>query len=122
MDCALNTIDVSTTSIEQALLVALADRSTVPDAELPDTGIGLALERVLGPAFISLPDADAAGAYGTRCSTVLVVERERGRCTAHLVERSFDAAGRATRQRGVRMPWPLFGVASDVVDEDFNAS
>ena len=122
MEQALNTSDASPASIERALFAALADRSAVADADLPDTGIGLARERMLGTAFISLPDADAAGAYGTRCSTVLVVERERGRCTAHLVERSFDAAGRATRQRGVRMPWPLFGVASDVVDEDFNAS
>ena len=120
---ALNTSDASPASIECALFAALADRSAVADADLPDTGIGLARERMLGTAFISLPGADAASAYGTRCSTVLIVEREAGRCTARLVERSFDVAGSVTRQRAIQcMPWPLIGATSPVVDEDFNSS
>jgi len=123
MDQALSSASASTASIERELFAALGDRSPVQDAELPDTGIGLARERLLGPAFICLPGADAGNAYGTRCSTLLVVEREAGRCTARLVERSFDVDGRAVGQRGVkRLPWPIFGITGTVVDEDFSAS
>lgn len=123
MDQALRSASASTASIECALFAALGDRSPVQDVELPDTGIGLQRERLLGPAFICLPGADAGNAYGTRCSTLLVVEREAGRCTARLVERSFDVEGRVVGQRGLkRMPWPMFGITGSVVDEDFSAS
>ena len=37
-------------------------------ADLPDTGVGLELERILSAAFIKSPN------YGTRCSTVLLVD------------------------------------------------
>ena len=59
----------------------LEDRSPAADAELPDTGVGLELERVLSAPFIRTQD------YGTRSSTVVLVE-----CTGDLtfVERSFD--------------------------------
>jgi uncharacterized protein with NRDE domain len=45
----------------------LLDRSVPPDAELPDTGVGLELERMLAPSFIVTPD------YGTRSTTALVI-------------------------------------------------
>jgi uncharacterized protein with NRDE domain len=64
----------------------LADRAMAPDDELPDTGVGVARERLLSAPFI----ADAT--YGTRCSTVVTIGRD-GR--VRFVERSFDAAGRA---------------------------
>lgn len=51
------------------LLDALADRTPAPDAALPDTGIGLDLERRLSPPFVRDPT------YGTRCSTVVLVQR-----------------------------------------------
>ena len=59
----------------------LEDRSPAADAELPDTGVGLELERVLSAPFIRTQD------YGTRSSTVVLIE-----CTGDLtfVERSFD--------------------------------
>jgi uncharacterized protein with NRDE domain len=75
------------------LLAALADTTITPDAELPDTGVGLARERLLSPRFVRMPDParpDVA-LYGTRCSTVLV--REAGGATT-LVERSVSADGR----------------------------
>lgn len=53
----------------EALLTMLRDDASPPDAELPDTGVGVAAERVLAPMFIRTP------VYGTRCSTVLLVER-----------------------------------------------
>jgi uncharacterized protein with NRDE domain len=52
------------------LFEALADRTIAPDALLPDTGVGVELERVLSPPFVS------GERYGTRCSSVVVVGRE----------------------------------------------
>ena len=49
------------------LLDALADVHVAPDDALPDTGVGLELERMLSPAFVR----DAR--YGTRCSSVVLV-------------------------------------------------
>lgn len=51
----------------EQLFAILCDRYLAPDEELPDTGAGLALERVLAPLFIS------SDAYGTRGSTLLLV-------------------------------------------------
>jgi len=50
------------------LLDALADTTTAPDAALPDTGVGLELERLLSPPFVRGHD------YGTRCSSVVLVD------------------------------------------------
>jgi uncharacterized protein with NRDE domain len=53
----------------QAVLAVLQDRVQAPDAELPDTGVGLEWERALSPLFIETP------AYGTRSSTAVLIER-----------------------------------------------
>lgn len=53
-----------------ALLDLLADREPAPDSLLPDTGVGLERERILSPIFIVSPD------YGTRSSTVILVDRQ----------------------------------------------
>jgi uncharacterized protein with NRDE domain len=63
------------------LFDALREERLAPDHELPSTGIALEWERVLSPAFISTPD------YGTRASTVVLVERSGA---ATLIERSHD--------------------------------
>jgi uncharacterized protein with NRDE domain len=65
----------------EALLAILASRSRPPDELLPETGVGLEWERVLSPLFIESPN------YGTRCSTVLLIDRE-GMVT--FVERVFN--------------------------------
>lgn len=49
------------------LFEALADTQPAPDDELPDTGVGLDLERLLSPPFIRAEN------YGTRCSTIVLV-------------------------------------------------
>src|ERR1700752_4687813 len=79
----------STDALAESLLAALADRTEAPDDDLPDTGVGLELERRLSPAFISSPD----GLYGTRCSTVIVTERLSGSCVTRVIESSFDRLG-----------------------------
>jgi uncharacterized protein with NRDE domain len=58
----------------------LADREEAAAGELPDTGVGREWERRLSPAFIAMEG------YGTRCSTVLSIDRA-GRM--ELTERRF---------------------------------
>ncbi len=53
----------------ESLFDLLSDRSPAAADELPATGVGPALERILSPIFI---DGDG---YGTRCSTVLLIGR-----------------------------------------------
>lgn len=68
----------------EGLFRVLADGYRPEDAKLPDTGVGLEWERLLSSAFIKSPD------YGTRSSTVFLVDGER---RAHFIERSFGAEG-----------------------------
>ncbi len=68
------------------LFDALADTAPAPDALLPDTGVGIALERVLSSPFVR------GDFYGTRCSSVVLVEAGR----IVFAERGFGPAGIAT--------------------------
>ena len=68
----------------QPLWDALADERIAPDAELPDTGVGIELERRLSPAFIR------GEAYGTRASTIIAIGHD-GRGFIH--ERRFGPNG-----------------------------
>lgn len=69
------------------LLDLLLEESRPPDDALPDTGVGLELERVLSPIFIR------GETYGTRASTLV----ERGADgTLTLRERRFGAGGVAS--------------------------
>jgi uncharacterized protein with NRDE domain len=98
----------TTLKLAASALAALADRRLAPDAELPDTGLPLDRERALSPACIAIPGPDpAAGSvYGTRCSTVVIVERPGGRvadgCRIHVQERSFDRHGAISGEVVVR--------------------
>lgn len=69
--------------VPETLLALLADAGPAADASLPDTGVGLAMERMLSPLFIHTPQ------YGTRASTVLVLGRER----LSFTEQTFDEKG-----------------------------
>jgi uncharacterized protein with NRDE domain len=70
----------------ERLFALLDDRAPAPDDALPATGVGLEWERMLSPLFIhrSVP------AYGTRSSTVILVDRAG---TAVFAERVFDEHG-----------------------------
>lgn len=63
---------------------ALADERIAPDATLPDTGVGLELERRLSPAFIRQRE------YGTRASTLILVGHDG---SARIHERRFGPEG-----------------------------
>lgn len=54
----------------EALFRVLWDAEPAPDAQLPDTGVGLERERMLSSPFIR------GAEYGTRASTVLLVRRD----------------------------------------------
>lgn len=69
-----------------ALFRLLAESDPAPDAALPDTGVGVERERMLSSLFISSPE------YGTRASTVLLVDRGGG---ALFVERTVEAGSGA---------------------------
>jgi len=65
----------------EALFELLADQGRPPDSELPDTGVGLDLERVLAPAFIRTET------YGARCGTVILADESGG---VYVEERRYD--------------------------------
>jgi uncharacterized protein with NRDE domain len=58
----------------------LSDRTRPPDGDLPDTGMGLEWERILSPLFIKSPT------YGTRCSTVVIIDNRGG---VTFIEKTF---------------------------------
>ncbi|RLL44921.1 NRDE family protein [Oceanobacillus piezotolerans] len=58
-----------------------ADAERAPDHMLPDTGVGIELERMLSPLFITSPE------YGTRSSTVLLIDKNNN---VTFVERTFE--------------------------------
>jgi len=54
----------------EPLLAMLHDPTPAADDSLPDTGVGIERERILSPIFIASPD------YGTRSSTIVLLDRE----------------------------------------------
>lgn len=78
---------------------ALASREPAPISQLPSTGLPLQREHQLSSAFIHIPAAAAGGrAFGTRCSTVVVVEPGAQGRRVRVLERSFDATGQPTAE------------------------
>lgn len=66
----------------ESLFRILADRAEADDNLLPQTGVGLQIERALSPLFISTE------VYGTRSSTLLLID---GRDSVTFIERTFSA-------------------------------
>ena len=64
-----------------AIFEMLEDRKLPADSELPETGVGLAWERILSPLFIE------SEIYGTRSSSLVTIDRS-GRLEFH--ERTYD--------------------------------
>ncbi len=65
----------------EELFAILSDRTVAADELLPDTGVGIELERLLSPLFTIAP------AYGTRSSTVILIDREN---RVFFSERTFN--------------------------------
>jgi uncharacterized protein with NRDE domain len=90
------------------LLHALLDDARAPDALLPSTGVSLEWERQLSSIFIRSDDRR----YGTRSSTVVVLERASGRNTARIVERSYDRQGGISGVQRFRLgDWPAMSAS-----------
>ncbi len=79
---------------DEPLFAMLSDPTPAPDAQLPDTGVGLERERMLSPALIT------GEAYGTRTSTVL----RASRTAARFEERTRDPVGAVTATRVFDFP------------------
>ena len=71
-----------------ALFAILADRTIAPDNLLPETGVGIELERLMSPLFITAPT------YGTRSSTVILINREG---ETSFVEKTFNGHPEETK-------------------------
>jgi uncharacterized protein with NRDE domain len=74
---------------KESLFELLADNTRADDKDLPDTGMGLEWERILSPAFIK------SAVYGTRSSTVLLIDRQN---RVLFTERTFDPAGEGRQE------------------------
>ena len=65
----------------EEIFAILSDAEHAPDTHLPDTGVGLDLERMLSPMFIQTPD------YGTRSATVVLFAHDG---TLTFAERNYE--------------------------------
>lgn len=88
----------------EGLLNVLSDRTFADAAALPDTGVGLQCERELSPSFV------AGERYGTRASTVLLINRDN---EVVFVERAFGPRGKPMGE--VRRRFTLDAPASERV-------
>ncbi len=81
------------------LFAMLADDQPVPDAKLPDTGVGVGVEaeRLLAPPFIR------GDTYGTRCSSIALIDIN-GEAT--VIERRFGPGGVMAGDTRIVLPKP----------------
>lgn len=73
----------------ESLFKILADNEQASEEKLPRTGIPLELEKTVSSIFIESPD------YGTRCSTVLTIDKDKN---VRFIERSFPSSKAAERE------------------------
>ncbi|HEX5122259.1 MAG TPA: NRDE family protein, partial [Rhodanobacteraceae bacterium] len=85
---------VASSADDAQLLDLLADQRQPADAALPDTGVGIELERLLAPVFVR-----GSAHYGTRASTLAYV-RDDGAML--LRERLFGPEARLEREAAWR--------------------
>ena len=78
----------------EPLFAALRDDTPAPDTELPDTGVGLELERTLAPPFIR------GARYGTRASSVVLVDAQ----AIDFTERGYGPDAVLARNQRVQLP------------------
>lgn len=85
-----NIIHASEKPEAEKLFELLADKKIAADSELPSTGVSIEWERRLSPLFVN------SEGYGTRSSTVLLIDRQG---EVFFSERSFDNEGQAIDTR-----------------------
>lgn len=83
----------------EPLFEAFADTTVAADDELPDTGVGIEMERQLSPLFVR------GGRYGTRATTLIAIDPTGG---GLILERRFGPGCSAQGQTMIRFgprPW-----------------
>jgi uncharacterized protein with NRDE domain len=70
-------------------LDALYDEERAPAKDLPDTGVGSELEQALSSMFIKTSN------YGTRCSTVVLIDKQNEVTYSERVYNTVDFSSRA---------------------------
>lgn len=73
-------------TLKNSLFDLMNHREPAADQDLPDSGVGAFLEKVLSPRFIQAPMLN----YGTRCSSVILINNERHH---YLFEKTWDSNG-----------------------------
>lgn len=73
-----------TPQLHECLVQRFADTAPAPDTDLPDTGVGLELERALSPVFIR------GSHYGTRATTVVTITHDG---VAEVTEQAYGPNG-----------------------------
>ncbi|MEK8084904.1 NRDE family protein [Aquabacterium sp. A3] len=96
-------------ALAHRLMDALANPEQAADAHLPHTGVPLPWERLLSSCFIRSAD----GSYGTRCSTIVITERQHKRLVTHVFERTFTPRGVALLRQVTLKNWPPRHTAAD---------
>ncbi len=72
------------------LFKILIDDAQAEDEDLPDTGVGIEIERAVSPIFINTPQ------YGTRSQTIIMVDRQNN---VKFIERALDVEKREWKER-----------------------
>jgi uncharacterized protein with NRDE domain len=67
----------------ESIFSLLADKKPAEDNLLPDTGVGLELERILSPIFVKTEG------YGTRCSTLVLLNNHN---EVNFIEKTYNPA------------------------------
>jgi uncharacterized protein with NRDE domain len=78
---------------DRLLLEAMGNPAQAPDDQLPNTGVGIELERMLSSAFIHVQG------YGTRCTTAVRIDDD-GSFVLH--ERRYDGDGAVSGETSER--------------------
>jgi uncharacterized protein with NRDE domain len=94
-------ISVATHLDDARLLDLLRDERRPPDEALPDTGVGVELERLLAPVFVR-----GSALYGTRASTLAYFDENGG---GRIGERIFGSDAQIEGE----MNWHVGGARSD---------
>jgi uncharacterized protein with NRDE domain len=87
------TVQMPLEAFEAHSLKALGHAEHFADEVLPSTGIGLERERYLSSVFIRPSEQDELGAYGTRCSSIIQISKDK----VQFLERSWHPTLGTTR-------------------------
>ena len=91
----LSPIFAQTKANIQQVLDAMHNQALAPDDKLPRTGLPLARERALSAMFISTEN------YGTRCSTIILVDRDNN---VEFVERVYKLTTMDYEEQSFQFP------------------